>query len=478
MSAKCRPEVELAVQALIAALLLGGCMVGPDYQRPAVDLPAAYPGAAAVAPGAAALRNDWWTLFGDATLNDFIATALANNSNVQRAVARIDEADANLRAVDASLYPEVSLNGAAARSRLSREVAFPPPPGGQVYSDLRLALSASFEIDFWGKLRRGSEAARAQALSSRYASEVVMLSLAGLTTQTYFSLRALDAQIATTRNTLATRTDGLALVRRRVDAGYASDLDLRQAEGATTDASAQLKELIRLRALAEHLLGVLTGRLDLAVAPGDIARLPLPPLPPPDLPSTLIERRPDVRVAEQALIAENALVGVAVARRFPAISLTGSYGGESEALASLFSGPGRIWAAGVGLTAPVFNAGRLAALADAERARYQQALATYDQTIQNAFREVADALSNVAQFAATETDLQASVNSAREALRLATRRYEAGYSGYLEVLDSQRSANVSELLVIRNRQVLLGAEVDLMTALGGGWLPADASAAR
>ncbi len=358
-------------------------------------------------------------------------------------------------------------------------MASPPPAGTpSIKNDVRLAFSASFEIDFWGKLRRGAEAARAQALGSRYAKEVVSLSLASLTTQTYFSLRALDAQIATTRNTLATRKDGLALVTRRVDAGYASDLDLRQAEGATTDASAQLKELVRQRALAEHLLGVLTGKLDLIVPPGDITRLPLPALPPPDLPSTLLERRPDVRVAEQALIAENALVGVAVAERFPTISLTGNYGGESTALASLFSGPGRIWAAGVGLTAPIFDAGKLAALADAERARYKQALATYDQTIQTSFREVADALNNVAQFAATEIDLQASVNSSREALRLATRRYEAGYSGYLEVLDSQRSANISELLVIRNRQALLGADVDLMTALGGGWQPADTTAAK
>jgi multidrug efflux system outer membrane protein len=454
-------------------------MVGPDYQRPAVALPGAYPDAAPEAGEASAVRADWWTLFGDAELTGLVAAALANNTDVQRAVARIDEADANLRAVNATLYPELDVSGAAVRSASSFAVASPPAPGTpSVHNDLRLALSASFEIDFWGKLRRGVEAARAQALGSRYAKDVVTLSLSSLTTQTYFSLRSLDAQIATTRNTLATRRDGLALVTRRVDAGYASELDLRQAEGAATDASAQLKELIRQRALAEHLLGVLTGKLDLVVPPGDIAQLPRPALPPPGLPSTLLERRPDVRVAEQNLIAENALVGVAVAQRFPTISLTGNYGGESTALATLFSGPGRIWAAGAGITSTLFDAGKLAALADAERARYQQALATYDQTIQNSFRDVADALSNVTQFAATETDLQASVTSAREALRLANRRYEAGYSGYLEVLDSQRTANVSELLLIRNRQALLGANVDLMTALGGGWQPPEATAAR
>ena len=185
-----------------------------------------------------------------------------------------------------------------------------------------------------------------------------------------------------------------------------------------------------------------------------------------------------MRAAEQNLIAENAFIGVAVARQFPTISLTGNYGGESAALASLFSGPGRIWAAGVGVTTPIFDAGKLAALADAERARYKQAQATYEQTIQTSFRDVADALTSVAQYAATELDLQASVNSAREALRLANRRYEAGYSGYLEVLDSQRTANLSELLLIRTRQALLGADVDLMTALGGGWQPAATTAAK
>ncbi len=243
------------------------------------------------------------------------------------------------------------------------------------------------------------EAARAQALGSRYAKDVVDLSLASLTTQTYFSLRSLDAQIATTRNTLTTRNDGLALVKRRVDAGYASDLDLRQAEGATHR---------RVRAAEGADPPARDGRAPARRADRQarsrrrarrgIALLPQPALPPPGLPSTLLERRPDVRLAEQNLIAENALIGVAVARQFPTISLTGNYGGESAALASLFSGPGRIWAVGVGLTTPIFDAGKLAALADAERARYKQALATYEQTIQTSFRDVADALTNVAQY--------------------------------------------------------------------------------
>jgi multidrug efflux system outer membrane protein len=464
-------------------------MVGPDYRRPAFALPDAYPAvsdataaaepaplAREAAPAAAAVRADWWTLFEDPVLNELVATALANNADVRKAVARIEEADANLRAVNAALLPEIDANGAAVRGRTSYSVAQPPSSSvASVRNDVRLALSLSYEVDFWGKLRRASEAARAQALGSRYAKDVVDLSLASLTSQTYFALRSLDAQITTTRSTLATRNDGLALVTRRVDAGYASDLDLRQAQGATTDISAQLKELTRQRALALHLLGVLTGRLDLAIPEGDLSTLTRPVVPPPGLPSSLLERRPDVRVAEQSLVAENALVGVAMARQFPTITLTGNYGSESTALASLFSGPAALWTIGAGLTQPIFDAGRLAALADAERARYQQAVASWEATVQSAFRDVADALDNVAQLASMEKDLQASVDSAREALRLAMRRYDAGYSGYLDVLESQRATNVSELLLIRNRQALLDALVNLMTALGGGWQGAPTS---
>lgn len=458
------------IPALLVVSLLTGCMVGPNYQRPAVDLPATYPGSVDRAAAADAVPEHWWTLFNDPTLNALVESALTDNFDVQRAVARIEETDANLRAVNAAFLPEFDLGASASRSRASSAVASPPPAGTpSIHNDLRLAVSSSFEIDFWGRLRRLAEAARAQALGSRYAKEVVMLSLAGFVTQAYFSLRSLDAQIANTRSTLTTRDDALALVKRRADAGYASDLDLRQAEGARADISVQLKEFVRQRALVEHQLAVLTDRLDLTVSPGGLSLLPQPPLPPPGLPSTLLERRPDIRVAEQQLVAENALVGVAVAAQLPAISLTGNFGGQSSTLAALVTGPARIWSIGVGLTTPIFDAGKLAALTDAERARYKQALATYQQTIATSFREVADALTNVEQYAATETDLQTSVSAARETLRLANRRYEAGYSGYLEVLDAQRSLDIGELLLIRNRQVLLSADVDLMKALGGGW---------
>jgi multidrug efflux system outer membrane protein len=452
------------------ALALAGCMVGPDYQRPQTALPAAYadaPAAQGKAASTPAVRADWWTLYGDRTLDDLVATALADNLDVAAAVARIEEFDADLREANAALFPEIDLGGNAARSRSSGAVA--APQSIRVSTDLRIALSTSFEIDFWGRLRRLLESARAQVLATHYAKDVVTLSLAGLTSQTYFLLRSLDAQITATRETLRTREEYLDVVRRRVDAGLASGLDLAQALGARSDAAAQLKDLVRQRALAEHLLGTLTGKLDIKVPPGDLAQLPIPPMPPPDLPSTLLERRPDIRQAEENLVAANAQIGVAKAALLPRISLTGALGGESAELSSLARSSAGIWSIGFALAQPIFTWGRLSAEVDATTARQKQALVGYQKSIQTAFREVSDALVNVGQTSAMEIDLQSSVDAARDALHLSTERYESGYSAYLAVLDAQRTLNTSELALIRNRQALLSASVDLMKALGGGW---------
>jgi multidrug efflux system outer membrane protein len=458
------------IAALLGALVLSSCMVGPDYQRPAEDLPGAFPGAGPADAASETIQSDWWRLFGDPVLDDLVDTALANNTDIAQAVARIEEADANLRAVNAALFPEIDLDGNANRTAYSNTIAAPSSAGTpSVRNDLRLVLSSSFEVDFWGKLRRATEAARAQALSTRYAREVVTLSIAALTAETYFSLRSLDAQIASTRATLRTREETLGIVRRRAEGGLSSDLELRQAEGARSDAAFQLNEFLRQRALGEHLLATLTGKLDLAIPAGDLEALPLPALPPAGLPSALLERRPDIRQAEQDLVSANAQIGVAKAQLFPTITLTGDFGGESKALAGLFTIPGRIWTFGAGLSAPIFEGGKLLALVDVQRARQQQSVANYRRTIQTAFREVADALTNVRQYAVLENDAQASVDAARAALRLANRRYESGYTGFLDVLDSQRSVNLAELALIRSRQNLLSAGVDLMKALGGGW---------
>lgn len=458
------------IAALLGSLVVAGCMVGPDYQRPGVDLPGAFPGAGPADAASEMIQSDWWRLFGDPVLDDLVDTALEGNTDIEQAVARIEEADANLRAVNSALFPQINLLGDSTRTAYSNQVVLPAPAGTpSVRNDLQLTLSSSFEIDFWGKLRRATEAARAQALSTRYAKEVVTLSIAALTAQTYFSLRALDAQIASTRATLRTREETLTIVRRRAEGGLSSDLELRQAEGARSDAAFQLNDFLRQRALGEHLLATLTGKLDLAIPPGDLDELPVPALPPAGLPSALLERRPDIRQAEQDLVSANAQIGIAKAQLFPTITLTGDFGGESKALAGLFTIPGRIWAFGAGLSAPIFEGGKLLALVDVQRARQQESVGNYRKTIQTAFREVADALTNVRQYAVLENDAQASVDAARAALRLANQRYESGYTGFLDVLDSQRTVNLSELALIRTRQNLLSAGVDLMKALGGGW---------
>jgi multidrug efflux system outer membrane protein len=465
-----------ALAAIATALLAGCAAVGPDYQRPAFELPQSYPDAPSGQGAGAPLRADWWTLYGDARLDELVATALEKNSDIRLAVARIEEADANLRAANAAFLPEIDVGAAPSRTRFSQNVAVPAPaPFPAVRNDIRVAASTSFELDFWGKLRRAAESVRAQALGTRYARDVVALTLAGLTAQTYFSLRSLDAQVTVTAQTLASREQYLDFIRRRARGGIASGLDVAQAEASLADSASQLKDLRRQRSLLEHLLGTLTGRLDIAVAGGDLLVLPVPPLPPADLPSALIERRPDIRQSEQALVSSNALIGVAKAAMLPTISLTGNDGWESSALSTLLLGSSRIWSFGFGLSLPIFDAGRYAALTDAAKARAQQSLAGYQKAIETAFREVADALANAQQTAAAEDDYRARVEAARDALRLARLRYEAGYSAYLEVLDAERTANDAALAFVRNRQSRLSASVDLMKALGGGWAPEAAA---
>jgi multidrug efflux system outer membrane protein len=456
------------VATLALALPLAACTVGPDYERPAIDLPTAYPGNAD--SGQDKVRRDWWTLYGDPTLNELIASALERNADLRMAVARIEEADANLREANAAFLPQIDLSGAANRSRASTTMSTPIPPGVPVIrNDLRLSLTTSFELDFWGRIRRANEAIRAQTLGTRYGRDVVALSLAGLTTQAYFSLRSLDAQVAVTRETLASREESLGFVRARAAGGLTSDLEVGQAEVLRADASAQLKELQRQRALAERQLAVLAGKLDLDLAAGDLRKLPTPAVPPAGLPSTLLERRPDIRQAEQNLISANAQIGVAKAAMLPTLSLTGALGVQSKALSTLLDTGSNIWSLGFGLGLPLFDAGRYAARTDAAIARQHQAVAGYQKSIETAFREVSDSLVTLRQTSLAEEDVTLRLEAARRNLRLARLRYESGYSAFLEVLDAQRTANDAELTFLRNRQAVLSATVDVMRALGGGW---------
>jgi multidrug efflux system outer membrane protein len=453
----------------VALLTLSACTtLGPDYQRPQVELPAAFPNSSS--SGNPALSADWWKLYNDRTLDELIAAAAKNNADVRLAAARVMEAEAVLRETSGAQFPEISGTYAGGRSHVSTRTLPPPAATAPLSrSDHRIAASTAFELDFWGRFARATEAARAGLLGNVFSREVLQLSLAGSTAQAYFQLRSLDAQVMVLDMTLRARRDSLAIARARSDAGLASELDVHQAQGALSDALVQRRDAERQRALVERQLAQLTGRLDLRLAAGDLFKLPLPPVPPAGLPSALLERRPDIRQAEQLMIASNAQIGVAKAALFPSISLTAALGSQSADFSTLLSTGTGIWSLGFGLALPIFDAGRREARVEQAEARREQALAGYQKSIETAFREVADALVNVEQTGGSEAELEARLKAARAALELSNIRYESGYSPYLEVLDAQRTANDAELAFVRNRQARLAFSVDLMKALGGGW---------
>ncbi|MDP3874497.1 MAG: efflux transporter outer membrane subunit [Methyloversatilis sp.] len=468
-----KPAFRSPALTALAALLLSGCMVGPDYIRPELPLPGRFAVSDDGQPQVAVARG-WWKLFNDDTLNALVDRALTDNSDVQRAVARIEQADAVLREVGAALFPDVGVGANASRSRISG-VATPIPAGAPLYrNNFQTAISTSFEIDFWGKLRRASEAARAQALGTRYAKDTVELTLVSQLVGSYLNLRALDAQLALSRDTLTTRRDNATILRTRTERGLTNDLELQQALGAVSAIEAQIADLTRSRVIAENQLGLLSGQLDLAIAPGDLRTLPMPPQPPAGLPSSLLDARPDIRQAEADLAAANAQIGVAKAALYPSISLTGNYGAQSRELSDLFSGPANIWSLGIGLDLPLFDAGRRSARVDQASAQQKQALASYVSAVRSAFTDVRDALVAGEQYAQSVVALQAQFDAAARSLELAQKRYDAGYSRYLEVLDAQRSANDASLALVRARQSQLAEVVNLYVALGGGWAGATA----
>ena len=439
--------------------------VGPDYKRTEAKLPTTFSEAA----GAEQVQlKQWWQQYQDPTLNELVEKALKNNTNIALAVARIEEADASMREVGASLYPQIDLSAGANRSKVTELGAF-PTFGGAVRNNFNFGLSTAYEIDFWGKIKRAKESASASALASRADKDTVELSLIGLVSSNYLQLRGLDAQIAVTKDNQVSRKEALSLNQRRLAGGVASSLEVSQAEVAVSNLDAQLTELTRLRALTLHQLAVLTGQLDLKLADADLRALPVPPTPPAGLPSALLENRPDIRQAEQNLIAQNAKIGVAKAAMYPSISLTGSLGAESVDLGDILKAGARIWSFGLGLDLPIFDSNRRQSRVEQAEARQKQALAQYQTAIQNAFKEVNDALISRRLNAEREQAYIRSENSAKQALSVAENRYKSGYSAYLEVLDAQRVHNDASLAVVQAKQATFLATVELFKALGGDW---------
>jgi len=459
-------SIKLAL-IVMQVLLLSACQsIWPDYKRPKVDVPVQFSEAADMQESK--ISSKWWMLYQDQTLNDLVNKTLQNNADIKLAVARIEEADAALQIVGAAIFPQVDLDVAATRKRASEATAS-FQIGDNPRNNYIAQFGTSFELDFWGKLHRAKESARAQALASRYAKDTVALSLSGLVTNNYVALRSLDSQILITQESLKSREDSLVLTKRRLAGGVASALDMYQAQVASANLNAQLAELIKSRAITMHQLAVLTGTLDLNLAIADIKSLPIPPTPPAGLPSSLLEGRPDVREAEEQMIAANANMAIAKAALYPTISLTAALGGESLELGNILKSAARIWTGGLSLYLPIFDSGKRSAQVDQASAKQKQALASYEGSIQNAFKEVNDALVNVRQNTEREFALNQSQIAAKKALEISSYRYQSGYSAYLDVLDAQRVYNDATLAFIQSRQARLAATVDLFKALGGGW---------
>jgi len=465
-------RLRLLAPTLIAAALTACMTVGLDYKRPPVETPGQWPGASATE----ALSSTWWKAYGDPVLDQMIDEALLHNLDLRGAIARVDEARAALGIARADQYPGVSANASASRNRISQQSTLTIPPGvNPEYSDYRATLSASYEIDFWGKYRRATEAARAELLGSQFNREAVRLALIADVAKGYFSLRALDAQVAITRRTISTRQASTALQRMRFEGGVASDFELRQVEAETAQAQALLPAIEQQLAAQETALGVLLGRSARAIFVQPVERgaamdaLITPPPVPSGLPSEMLERRPDLRQAEQNLAAANARIGQAKAAYYPSISLTGFFGGESAMLSNLFNAQARVWQFAGSAAQTVFDAGRTGSQVGVAEARQQQALAQYQSAIQNAFKDALDAL--VAQRKAREVmeAEQMRIDALQAFMQLAQLRYDNGIASLLDVLIAERALLDAQLNRVEAQRAQLAATTNLFKALGGGW---------
>ncbi|MDB6062740.1 MAG: outer membrane protein multidrug efflux system [Verrucomicrobiaceae bacterium] len=456
--------------ALALPALLAGCALGPDYKRPEMVVPTEYRWQDQSATGSEFGDLQWWEVYRDPQLWAILKVALQENLDVRIAAARVEQARAALGSSRLQFLPTISGEAGVTRQRTSEYARLLPDQPAIGESDTA-AVNASYELDIWGRLRRLNEASRAQFLGSQYAQQGVMVGLIADVATTYFNLITLDEQLAITRNTMETRQKFVDLTHAKHKGGVISGLDVSTAESELATARANVPEIERQAALAEDRLSILLGK-----NPGDIVRSGVTaraelslPQPPTGLPSSLLERRPDIRRAEQDLVAANAQVGAAKAALFPTISLTGSLGSRSNELSNLFKGPARTWTAGAGLALPLIDAQNNLYQLDLADARKREVLLTYQQAVQNAFREVADALiarQKYVEFLAAQQD---KVDALRRADNIAMARYKVGYSSYFDVINSNRDLFNAELALSSAQLNALLANVQLYQALGGGW---------
>jgi len=462
------------VKALLVLLLAAtstACTVGPTFKRPAVDLPATFPGAPSddAAKTTTFGDQDWWDVFEDDRLRELIGTALRQNFDLRIAAARIIEAQAQLGLTRADQFPTVDAHAQVSRNRAARSVVpFALDPYER--SDLQLTVTAAWELDFWGKYRRATEAARAALVATEWGRRAVATSLVTQVASAYFELRSLDLQLDIATRALASRRKALSLTEIAARGGATSLLDVRGAEQLVFTAAAAAVDLERQIAQQENDISVLLGLNPAAV--GRDASLEqhvrLPDVPP-GLPSALLDRRPDINEAEQRLIAANANIGIAKAAFFPQVTLTGSGGFESSALSALLSQPAGLWSMGAALAQPIFNAGRTRSRVAVARAQQEVAVLIYRQAVQQSLRDVSDALVAYRQGRLFREQQEQLDRSAADARRLAEIRYRGGATSFLEVLDSETRAFSAQLGLAQAELNERLALAQIYRALGGGW---------
>lgn len=448
------------------AVLTAGCALGPNYKRPDADLPT---GADAKNYNVFTQQN-WWTMFGDEVLNQMEDTALQYNWDLQAAIARVDQARAEVTIAGANQLPSVSAGGTTGREGNSQG-------SGEVQS--RAGLSTSFELDLWGKYRRMKESARAQLLATEAARDTVKLTLTADVAKQYFTMLMLDNQIEIAQQTVAARQENVRIYQSRYEAGYATEVDLRRVQANMQSVKAQEDNLRLQLSKTETALAVLLGKSPRAIVEEKITRgkhlneLMLVPDVPANLPSDLLERRPDVMTAEQNLIAANADIGVARTAYFPSISLTAAAGYASTALTSLFSGGSGVWSLGAGLTAPIFEGGKISAQNKQAEAKYREILANYQKTLQLAFKEALDAINSNQMYRQIYDSYLSQTNDMRRSYELTKKQEDAGLIGVTDLLSVEENYLSSEMNLATARKNELDAVVDLAKALGGGWTSQD-----
>jgi multidrug efflux system outer membrane protein len=460
-----RRRVSILTALALMGVLCAACVVGPNHVKPVLPLPDSFRGA--TGPGGQALADlKWWEVFADEQLQALVRTAAKENYDVRVAAARIEQAEAQARISRSNQYPSVVADAQAGGQRTPALGNTEARAAGAVLVRGR----AAWELDFWGRFRRESEAARARLLSTQWGQRAVMSSLVSRVADAYFELRALDLEVDVARRTLASRRESLDLTRIREQGGATSLVDVRQAEQLVYSAAATIVDFERLIEQQENFISTLLGGFPGAVARGrELTAQPHAPEVPTGLPSSLIERRPDIQAAEQDLVAANADIGVARAAYFPTITLTGSGGVQSTALGALMSGGAAAWNVVAGLAQPIFTAGRNRAQVDLAVARRTEAALNYESTVKQAFREVSDALVGYRRSTELREQQELLFAAAQDGRRLADIRYRGGATSYLEVLDAETRLFNAELSLADARLAELTGFVEVYRALGGGW---------